>query len=259
MLNILAITQARTSSTRLPGKVLKKIGTHTLLELHINRILQSKKISKLIVATTTEVSDKAIVDLCNNIKIESYRGSLADVLDRFYQAALPYKPDYVIRLTSDCPLIDAKVIDLVVDTMLKTKVDYCSNTISPTYPNGLDVEVFTFAALEKAWKEAHLQSDREHVTPYIYRNSNLMGGALFTALNVSNSVNYEAIRLTVDEQNDFEVISGLVNALGTAAPWEAYTEYYLKHPELNKLNQGINRNEGYLKSLKNDHTAKKDL
>jgi spore coat polysaccharide biosynthesis protein SpsF (cytidylyltransferase family) len=247
-MNVLAITQARTGSTRLPGKVLKKVGDQTLLEIHFERILKSKRIDQLLVATTTAPEDEAIAELASAHGLPFYRGSIHNVLDRFYQAALPYKPQWIVRLTSDCPLIDPQLIDAVIDQALERDVDYCSNTLNPTFPDGMDIEVFKFAAFEKAWREATSASDTEHVTPYIHRNSSFNDKDLFQSFNVSNAENYGDVRLTVDEASDFEVISLLIEKLGTDKDWKTYAEYYKSNDLVNGINKHINRNEGYQKS-----------
>lgn len=251
-MKIIAITQARTGSTRLPGKVLKTIQGKTLLSIHLERILQSKRIEQLLVATTLEKGDDQIEAIALQHGLPCYRGSTNDVLDRFYKAALPYQPEWVVRVTSDCPLIDAALIDHVIDMAIDAGVDYASNVLVPTFPNGTDVEVFKFKALEKAWHEANLNSDREHVTPFIYRNSSLKGGTLFSSLNIVNPVNYESVRMTVDEDVDFKVIQALVEKLGLHADWKSYADLYLSSEEIANINQGIDRNEGYQKSLNND-------
>src|SRR5690242_17368237 len=140
-MKVLAITQARTGSTRLPGKVLKEIAGKTLLEIHLERILHSKLIDKLVVATTLEKEDDEIVKVAERANVSHYRGSLENVLDRFYQAAKIYQPEWVVRLTSDCPLIDANLIDQVIVFAMNNDVDYCSNTLVPTFPDGIDIEV----------------------------------------------------------------------------------------------------------------------
>jgi spore coat polysaccharide biosynthesis protein SpsF len=150
-MKIIAITQARCGSTRLPNKVLKKINGETLLSIHLSRILKSKKIDQLLVATTTEPADGAIEEVAKSMGLPYYRGSVSNVLDRYYQAAKPHHPDWVVRLTSDCPLIDAGLIDKIIDKAIELDVDYCSNTLDPTYPDGMDAEVFKYSALEKAW------------------------------------------------------------------------------------------------------------
>lgn len=251
-MNIVAITQARFGSSRLPGKVLLKIGNKTLLHIHLERILKSKKISKLKVATTLEPESIEIIKVTSALNLECYQGSLNDVLDRFYQTAKNEQPDYVVRLTSDCPLIDAEVIDSVVDLCLAENLDYCSNTLDPTFPDGIDVEVFRWQALQDAWKNATLSSDREHVTPYIWRNSTVHNKTLYRSKNYYSADDFSNIRLTVDEPADFNLVSTLVNQIGDNKAWQDYVTVLIENPQLFSLNQSIRRNEGYMKSLKND-------
>lgn len=244
-MEVLAITQARIGSSRLPGKVLKNIAGTTLLGIHLHRILRSKKISKLVVATTHENGVEAIVEVASKMSVQSYQGSLENVLDRFYQAAKPHTPKWVVRITSDCPLVDPVLIDTIIEKAVSLNVDYCSNTLQPTYPDGIDIEVFKFTALEKAWKEATLRSDQEHVTPFIYNNSTFKDKKLFTSFNYLNDENYGQVRLTVDEPYDYEVVKILVEKLGIDRDWKTYADYYLADPEIKKINEHIKRNEGY--------------
>jgi len=248
----LLITQARTGSTRLPKKVLLTIGGKSLLEIHLDRLSKSKLLNKIIIATTIKSEDEAIVTLGKALNYEVYQGSEQDVLDRFYQAAKKYKPKYVIRLTSDCPLIDALLIDELIQGIKTKKIDYYTNTFVEKFPDGQDVEIFTFKALEKAWKEAKLQSEREHVTPYIRKNSSFLDGKLFTSDNYSCEKDYNFVRLTVDEEKDYEVIKYIIQQLGTDKDWKTYADYYINNEEVNTINKGITRNEGYLKSLNKD-------
>lgn len=251
-MNILAITQARIGSTRLPAKILKEINGTTLLEIHLHRIQKSKSISKLKVATTKELETYKIIKIAERLGIETYQGSIDDVLERFYQAAKPESPDYVVRLTSDCPLIDPNVIDMVIKECIRTNSDYASNVLRPTFPDGMDVEVFKFSALEKAFKEATLTSDREHVTPYIWRNSTQRGGSLFTSINVGNVTDTSEYRITVDTQDDFLLVENLINNLGMDRPFEDYVKYMNSHQGVKQINQQYARNEGYEKSLLKD-------
>ena len=251
-MKILAITQARVGSTRLPGKILKTVCGETLLEIHLKRILQSKNIAKLKVATTNEVGVEKIIAIANKFKIKSFQGSVEDVLERFFLTALSEKPDYVVRLTSDSPLIDPLEIDRVVDICTKGGYDYVSNLLEPTFPDGIDVEVFKFSALKKAHQEATLKSDREHVTPYIWRNSTVKGGKLFKSFSVKCSEDFSEYRLTVDTQDDFDLIEKLILKLGTDKKWLDYVEYLKKNLELFEINAQHKRNEGYQKSLKED-------
>ena len=250
-LNTLLITQARTGSTRLPGKVLLKVNEKELLRIHLERLSSSNLIDKMFVATTIKNEDDAIINLCKDQNVSYYRGSEVDVLDRFYQAAKELRPNWVVRVTSDCPLIDPVLIDAVISFAQTNEVDYCSNGIIENYPDGQDVEVFKYAALERAWKEAKLKSEREHVTPFIRNNSDVKGGQLFKAVNFPCIENYANIRMTVDEEEDFHLIKKLILELGTGVSWLTYTNY-INEKGLNKINFNIVRNEGYLKSLKKD-------
>ncbi|MFT7900755.1 MULTISPECIES: cytidylyltransferase domain-containing protein [Flavobacteriaceae] len=253
-MKIIAITQARTGSTRLPNKIMKKIKDKTLLNIHINRIKKAKVIDSIIIATTNKIDDDVIENTAKELNVNCYRGDENDVLDRFYQAVKKEKPDYIIRLTSDCPLIDGSLIDILVKKTIESNVDYCSNTLIESFPDGQDIEVFTFKSLEKAWKEATLLSEREHVTPYIKKNSTFNNINTFKSINISSdNLEYENVRMTVDELNDFKVISKLIEKLGEEDNWENYAELYLKDSEINKINKNIVRNEGYLRSIKKDN------
>ena len=205
----------------------------------------------IIVATTTNHSDDLIETKVNEWGYNLSRGSEDDVLDRFYQAAKPFQPNWVVRLTSDCPLIDSNIIDAAITFAKMNDVDYCSNILIEHFPDGQDVEVFKFSALEKAWNEAKLTSEREHVTPYIRNNSDINNGKLFSAVNLPSPTNYSDIRMTVDEQKDFELMTELIGELGIKKTWLEYTNYIIDN-DLQYINKTIIRNEGYLKSIKND-------
>ncbi|MCB0762775.1 MAG: glycosyltransferase family protein [Flavobacteriales bacterium] len=252
MTKVLAITQARSGSTRLPAKVFKEIQGKKLLALHIERAKQSRLIDVFHVATTTSENDAAIVELATECGVPSSRGSEDNVLDRYYQAAVTYQPEWVVRVTSDCPLVDPKLIDEVIQYAFDHDADYCANTLIEAYPDGQDIEVFRFSALEKAWKEAELASDKEHVTPFIKRNSDFNGGRLFKAVNYPCDGNYNKVRMCVDEPIDLEVMSKLIELEGLDKDWLTYTKTYLDNEEIRSLNENITRNEGYLKSLKED-------
>lgn len=248
-MDVLAITQARTGSTRFPNKILKTIKGKSLLEIHLKRILKSKKISKLVVATTTKEEDKIISEIAYKVGVESFKGSEHDVLDRYYNTAKKYNPKWIVRLTSDCPLIDARLIDQVIKKAQSENLDYCSNTLIEAYPDGQDIEVFKFKSLEIAWSKAKSISDREHVTPYIKNNSSYLHGEIFKSNNFPSNKNYNKVRLTVDEQEDFKVIELLINKLGIDSRWIDYTNEYLKNNYISSLNKNIKRNEGFRKSF----------
>jgi len=254
-LKVLLITQARVGSTRFPNKVTRKLADTTLLGLHLERVKKSKLVTHFCVATTNEMGVEDIIDIAQKSNIDVFQGNLNDVLDRFYQAALLLKPDYVVRVTSDCPLIDANLIDAVIDQTIKQNVEYGANILVEHFPDGQDVEVFTFQSLELAWNEAKLQSEREHVTPYIRNHSNFKGGNKFRSVNFDAPGNFNHIRMTVDEPKDLETIETLVTKLGKNQTWEVYTQYIINNISEFK-NQDILRNEGYLKSINNDNLVK---
>lgn len=245
------ITQARSGSTRLPGKILMKINGESLLDIQLKRLSKCNNVSKIIVATTDKPEDKVIYDYAVDLGFNSFRGSESDVLDRFYQAVRKEKPDWIVRVTSDCPLIDPELVDSVIRFAKKNNVDYTSNILIENYPDGQDIEVFKYSALEIAWKNAKLCSEREHVTPYIRNNSDFNEGSLFSAINFPSPYDYSKIRMTVDETRDLELITNLINDLGTDKSWLEYTNHIIKN-DLNKINDSIIRNEGFLKSIKND-------
>lgn len=251
-MKILLITQARCGSTRLPAKVLKTINGKSLLHIHLERLKKSKLVTDMVVATTTNDEDKAICDIAIESGFQFYRGSVNDVLDRFYQAAQPFHPDWVVRVTSDCPLLDAELVDKVIQHAIDNDLDYCSNVLEPTYPDGQDVEICRYSALKTAWIEAKQTSEREHVTPYIWKNSTFKGGNLFKSDNFSQGYNYGHLRMTVDETKDFEVIKALIEELGTDRNWTEYAEYLEENKAVAEINNSIIRNEGYGKSVKQD-------
>lgn len=250
-INTILITQARTGSSRLPGKVLKEIGGQSLLQIHLERLKKCTKVSEIIVATTNNLADSIIFDKAIEWGFSASRGSESDVLDRFYQAVKDKNADWIVRVTSDCPLIDPVLVDQVIEFVQKNDKDYGSNGLIENFPDGQDVEVFKFSALEQAWKNAKLLSEREHVTPYIRNNSNFKGGDLFSAINFACESDFSKIRMTVDEIRDFELIEILINELGAEKSWLEYVNYILEK-DLIKVNDKIIRNEGFLKSLKND-------
>ena len=248
-MKVVAVTQARYNSSRLPGKVLMKIGGKTLLQMHIERILKSEKIDQVILATTFEQQSDQLIGIAKSLNVAFFQGSTENVLDRFYKSVKDHKPDYVVRLTSDCPLVDSEIIDQVVDKCISGGYDYCSNTLKPTFPDGMDVEVMKFSALESAWRNSIKLSDKEHVTPFIWSNSTLRGGTLFQSSNVENDDDQSQLRFTVDEQADFELIRELVLELGDNKPWKTYVDYMSKNSEARTINSKFKRNEGYMKSI----------
>lgn len=206
---ILAILQARMSSTRLPGKVLKGILGRPMLAWQIDRIRRSKAIDRLVVATSQEPSDDPIADFCDTNRVACYRGALHDVLARYYGAAIAFgPPQHVVRLTGDCPLIDWTIIDAAVELQTCAGSDLAGNAIERTYPDGLDVEVVSFSALERAHREASDAGEREHVTQYIYRHPKA-----FRLAHLIQTPDLAALRWTVDTTADFQMVEKLFTAL----------------------------------------------
>jgi spore coat polysaccharide biosynthesis protein SpsF len=209
-LKIVAIIQARMGSTRLPGKILKEVLGRPLLEYQIERVRRSRFIHQIVIATTNKESEQPIIDLCNRLFVAYYRGSEQDVMSRYWEAAMRYKATVVVRLTSDCPLIDPEIIDAnIAEYLSKINLyDYVSNTIERTFPRGLDVEVMSMKALDQANREARNIVHREHVTPYIYLHPDK-----FTLGSVKNTLDVSSYRLTVDTEEDFQLIKRLIHHL----------------------------------------------
>ena len=249
-MSTIAIIQARMGSTRLPGKVLLKLEDKTVLEHVVNRVRSSKYIDDVIVATTIAKEDLQIVKLCANRGISVYCGSEDDVLDRYYQAAKLFKVDNIARITSDCPVIDPKIIDDVISLHFKECVDYSSNVLKKSYPDGQDIEVFTFAALKEAWENAKLASEREHVTPYLWKNP-----GIFKHVNLEYIEDLSQKRWTLDNPEDYTFIKIIYKNLydeHSLFDMDSILEYIHEHPEIERINKHINRNEGYIKSLGED-------
>lgn len=201
-----AVIQARTSSTRLPGKVLKKLPCGsgvTVLEQVVRRIKKSKELDSIIIATTDERSDDKIVVIAKKERVGCFRGSRDDVLSRYYLTAKKYNLDIIVRITSDCPCIDSGIIDSIIERHKKSMADYTSNTIERTYPRGLDVEVFNFSALEEAYKKAYKNYQREHVAPYIYTNRRLFK---IVQVKAPAPLYGPDIRITLDTEEDYSLL-----------------------------------------------------
>ena len=249
-IKVLAIIQARTGATRLPGKSVLKILGKPMVERVIDRVAKSKLIDEIIVATTLNKEDLQIVKICADKGIRIYCGSENDVLDRFYQAAKNLMPKNIVRITGDCPIIDPVVIDKVIRFHLSSRADYTSNVLKETFPDGEDVEIFKFSALKEAALKAKLASEREHVTLYIRNNP-----GKYKLKNVENSINLSSKRWTVDNKEDFKFITKLYQSLGKTNEFFGMKEtlkFLSKHPNLEKINHHIERNLGLKKSLKED-------
>jgi spore coat polysaccharide biosynthesis protein SpsF len=238
------------SSSRFSGKVLKPLLGRSMLERQIERILRCKRIDQLVVATSINPEDDAIEAQCDRLGIYCFRGDLENVLDRFYQVAIQYNPNHIVRLTGDCPLTDPVLIDELVDFYLAQECDYASNCEEPTLPDGLDAEVFSFAALEQAWKEAVLPSHLEHVTPFIRSDPKR-----FKATCYRHHKNLSHLRWVVDEPEDLEFVRQVYEILYPVKPEfgiEDILALLERKPELAEINKGFKRNEGSKKSIEED-------
>jgi spore coat polysaccharide biosynthesis protein SpsF len=247
---VVAVLQARSTSTRLPGKVLKPILGEPMLARQIERIQRSREIDRLIVATSEEASDDSLAQLCSRLDVPCFRGSLNDVLDRFFRAVEPLAPAYVVRLTGDCPLADPDVIDAAILMCKAGHYDYVTNALHATYPDGLDVEVFTYASLAEAHREASLLSQREHVTPFINRQPER-----FKIGELMNAEDLSALRWTVDESEDFALVARIYEELYPLNPAFRMNDVLAlleRHPGWKTVNTAHKRNEGYEKSLEKD-------
>lgn len=241
-MRVVAIIQARMGSTRFPNKVMQLIQGVPMIELLLDRLATSQCIDQIVLATSDSSENRPLSEHVMKLGYIVYKGSEEDVLDRYYQAAsaLQSAPDIVIRITGDCPLVDAAIVERAVQLFLKSEVDYVSNVYPPTYPDGLDVEVFSFKALETAWKQATKKNEREHVTSYISESG------LFNCLNFTNDEDLSAERWTVDEKEDFEVITAVFGAFYPERyfSWRDVYSLKLKKPDLFLANSHLVRNEG---------------
>lgn len=239
-MKIVALLQARMGSVRLPNKVMRKIGGTPMIELMLGRLSKARRIDQIVLATADDPKNLPLVEHVRSLGYEVFLGSENDVLDRFYQAARHYKADAVIRVTGDCPLIDPHLVDAVIAEYQKGGVDYVSNTLPPTFPDGLDVEIFSFDALERTAKTATKPNEREHVTPLI-RSS-----CLFKRGNVAHTVDCSGERWTVDEPADLEVVEAIFDYFRprTDFSWTEILQIRQKENNLFKANEHIQRNEG---------------
>ena len=254
---IYAMIQARMGSSRLPGKVMKEVVGKPLLEHIIDRLKFCEKIDEIIVITSLEPQNEPIIRLCEKLNIDYFIGDEKDVLDRYYQASIRFnlnENDSILRITADCPLIDPKIVDEVIIKHLDKDYDYTTNTLIRTYPDGLDCEVFTLPILKEMWIKAKLKSEREHVTLYIKNNPDN-----YNLGNLEQDRDLSDLRWTVDEKEDFILIKNIYESLYD------YKKIFLmndilelldNNPSLLKINDMYERNEGLMKSLKEDEIVR---
>lgn len=244
-----AIIQARMTSTRLPGKVLLEVMGRPLLSYMIERLRATHLLENIIIATTDNSEDDPIALFAKKEKIPFYRGSENDVLDRYYRAAKKFNINHIMRLTSDCPLIDPFLCDQFLQVYFESDADLVHT--GPSYCEGLDCEVFPFSALETAWQAATMDSEREHVTLYLHNHPELFNR--LTLINETDDSNY---RFTIDQKEDFLVVKAIFEALYRDGS-EPFATHEIKkflndHPEIARINHHIVRNEGLAKSLQED-------
>ncbi len=237
------------NSSRLPGKVLMNLAGKSVLSHVIARLSKSNLLDDVIVATSVENTDDPIEIFCTQNSVKCFRGSLDDVLDRFYKAAKKYDISSIVRITADCPLIDPIIVDKVIEGFHKENYD-CYG-LGGEFPDGLDCTVFSFTAIERAWKEAKLDSEREHVGPYIEKNPKIFKNG---SLKIFSGM--ETYRWTLDELKDYNFLSEIFDELyisGQIFYSKDVLQLLKRRPELQKINSSIIRNEGYLKSLRKEN------
>ena len=249
----IAIIQGRMGSVRLPGKIMMPLcGQIPALGCMLARVKQSKQIDQLIVATTTNPEDQAVVQYLQGTNQEYFRGSEQDLLDRYYQGAKTFgakSSDIVVRLTADCPVIDPDVIDDIVKIYKAGGYDFVSNTLQPySFPDGMDVEVFSFKNLERAWREASLPSHREHVTFYFWQHPDL-----FKIFYHKSDKDLTSYRLTLDYSEDYQVLQKVYEHFsGFEFSMQDILQFLDQHPEIRNINAALPQNAGWLESLEAD-------
>lgn len=231
-----AIVQARMGSTRLPGKVLMDLGGQTVLARVVRRLGRAKRIDEIMVATTTAGADDAIADECGRLRVGCFRGSEPDVLDRYQAAAAVASAEVVVRITSDCPLIDPAIVGQTIQKFFDQRADYASNVSPRTFPRGLDTEIFSLAALELAWHDARAPYQREHVTPYFYEHPELFRSASFYG-----SRDYSEFRWTLDTEDDLRLIRAIYGRFDNCDDfdWRQVIAVMEREPELELLNAHV--------------------
>ena len=239
-MKIVAIVQARMGSTRLPNKVMKPIGGIPMIELLLSRLSRAKEVDQIVIATSVDERNQPLVDLVRKLGYSCEQGSENDVLDRYLQAARAHQADVVVRITGDCPLVDPELVDECIQRFKALGIDYLGNNYPPTYPDGLDIEVCTYKALEQAGRETCKPFDREHVTPYLRESG------LFKTSAMQYSQDLSALRWTVDEPADFVVIEKVFQHFHprTDFTWGEVLNLQQQQPGIFRLNQKIIRNEG---------------
>lgn len=251
---ITVMIQARTGSTRLSGKVLSQIEDKPMIWHVINRVKEIKFVEQIALITTKEKSDQTLLEIAENEKIIGFSGNTMDVLDRHYQCALRLSADPIIRITGDCPLIDPYIVEEMLKIFINHDYDYISNIHPPTYPDGLDTEIFSFKTLQQCHKNAKLPSEREHVTPFISKNPDK-----FKLFNFENKENLSKNRWTVDEKEDLKFVKLIYEKMRPKKifNFEQILQILKNEPDLIEINNQIKRNEGWNSSYNLDKKFEK--
>ena len=238
-MKITAIIQARMGSTRLPGKVLMDLGGKTVLARVVSRLRRAALVNEIVVATTNSAADDAIVRECHQLEVPSFRGSETDVLDRYYEAARVCEDGAIVRITSDCPVVDPQLVDETIRVFHQQCGDCASNVFPRTYPRGLDTEIFTITALEQAWRDAHEPYEREHVTPYFYEHPEL-----FRLVSQRGQTDYSQYRWTLDTAEDLELLRTIYSRFDDEDDfsWRKVIQLMEHEPELAELNSRVIQN-----------------
>ncbi len=237
-MRIVVIIQARMGSTRLPGKVMKDLRGQTVLARVVARVRRAREVGEVVIATTHRPEDDVIVEECRRLAVRVFRGEVNDVLDRYYQAAKQEGAEAIVRITSDCPLIEPVVTDATIRAFLERRPDYASNVLRRTYPRGLDTEIMTWEALARSWRQAKEPYQREHVTPYIYENPDQ-----FTLHSVQGETDYSGHRWTVDEPEDLAFLRAVYEGLedDDCFSWEDVLALLEREPGLMELNRHVSQ------------------
>lgn len=236
-MSVTLIMQTRMGSTRLPGKVMKELADHPVVWHDLERIRRATKVDTIVVATTTNPEDNALATYCIENGVACFRGSSEDVLSRYHGAAEKFGGDVIVRVTSDCPLIDPAIIDLVIDGL--GAHDYVTNVLDRKFPRGMDTEVFTRATLERAHREATLPFDREHVTPFMREPKN---GFDVANINMPNTYHFPQFRLTLDTIQDYTLLQAIYQAWyrpGQIIDVPSILSWLVAHPEIAALNSAV--------------------
>jgi len=240
-MSVICIVQARMGSTRLPGKILLKIKDKPILSYVIERLKLCKELNNIVISTTKSNRDDVVENYCIKNKLDFFRGSENDVLSRYYYSALKFKADIIVRVTSDCPLIDFRITDNIILNHMNSKADYTSNTIIRSFPRGFDVEVFNFNILKKAFINADKMYQREHVTPYIKEKPEIFN---LKNIKAKGLLNRPDIRITLDTKEDYILINKIISYFDkidfTA---EEIINYLIKHKELLEINKNVKQKE----------------